>query len=665
MPCHLPPRPARHQGACLAPRGASVIAALSLLSALLLAGCAGQRSFRDAQDLLTDKQTDAGLAKLQEAVAQDPGNTEYRAALVLTRQKVLAARLDLAGKALVEDRRSEAEQQFRRALEVDPASSAARSGLSALLRDTRHALVLDAAAADWDAKKADAARAQVLLVLEENPRNERARTLLRTVDARSEAVIAETRLAAAYRKTVSIDFKEATIKQVFELIARTSGLNILFDKDVKTDQKASISLKDSSVEAAIYYMLMTNQLAQQVMDANTILVYPNNAAKLKDYQQLVIKTFVLANANAKAVAETIKTMVKSRDLVIDDKLNMVIMRDSPDAVRLAEKLVAILDVAEPEVMLEVEILEVGRDRLMELGVAWPTSLTLAPLAPLASDRGVGLTLSDLLNLTRETVGLNINPLKINARKLDGDTNLLANPRIRVLNREKARIVIGNKVPSVSTTLSGVGGFATESVTYLDVGLKLDVEPIIYVNNDVTIKMALEVSNVISVARTAQGSTTYNIGTRSATTTLRLKDGENQVLAGLINDEDRRSADKVPGLGELPVAGRLFGSTLNDGKKTEIVLSITPRLIRNVQRPVAAAAEFLSGTDNSLMRRPVAESGDAQAVSESLPKAAGAPAATVAAPAVSGALPGTTSTPPPQFGDSAAKSGSDLAAKAAQ
>ena len=608
----------------------AAVSALTLLAALLLSGCAAQTAYREGQSLLASKQTDAGLAKLQDALARDPGNTEYRAAYLLTRQKVLASHLEQAAAALAAERRAEAELHYRRALEIDPASSPAKVGLAALLRDARHAQSLSQAATDWEGRKAAAARAQVLAVLEENPRNARAIELMRQIDARNDTAQAESRLAAAYRKPISIDFKEATIKQVFELVARTSGLNILFDKDVKTDQKTTLSLKDSSVEAAIHYLLMTNQLEQQVMDANTLLIYPNNAAKLKDYQQLVVKTFVLANANAKAVAEMIKTLVKSRDLVIDEKLNMVILRDSPDAIRLAEKLVALQDVAEPEVMLEVEILEVGRDRLMELGVAWPAGVTLSPLA---SNTGSGLTLANLRALSSQTLGVAVDPLKVNAREDDGDTNLLANPRIRVLNREKARVMIGNKVPSVSTTLNATG-FATESVTYLDVGLKLDVEPVIYVNNDVTIKMTLEVSNIISTSKTTSGSSTYTIGTRSANTTLRLKDGETQVLAGLINDEDRRTANKVPGLGDLPVAGRLFGSTLNDGRKSEIVLSITPRLIRNVQRPAAAEGEFFSGTENSLRRRPLLTSTEPAPVMATRPEADGAAAKPPSVPSIS-------------------------------
>ena len=207
------------------------------------------------------------------------------------------------------------------------------------------------------------------------------------------------------------------------------------------------------------------------------------------------------------------------------------------------------------------------------------------------------------SLTPAPTGAAIDAAKLNLHQEDGDSNLLANPRIRVLNREKARVMIGNRVPSVSTTVNATG-FATESVTYLDVGLKLEVEPTIFVNGDITIRMALEVSNIVSTQKTSSGSSTYTIGTRAANTTLRLKDGETQVLAGLISEEDRRSATKVPGLGDLPVAGQLFSSTLANGKRSEIVLSITPRLVRNQTQPSAAASAVPSGTESSVRQRSV-------------------------------------------------------------
>jgi general secretion pathway protein D len=370
---------------------------------------------------------------------------------------------------------------------------------------------------------------------------------------------------------------------------------------VKADQRTTIMLKNSTVEAAVHFLLVTNQLEQQVMDGNTILVYPNVAAKLKEYQEMTIKTFFLANADAKAVSNTLKTILKSRDVVVDEKLNLIIVRDSAEAIRLATKLVALQDVPESEVMLDVEILEIKRSRILELGIEWPESVTLAPLTTAA---GGPLTLEALRSLTRRDIGVTGLAATVRANKTDGDSNTLANPSIRVRNKEKAKVVIGDKLPVFSTTISpGAGGFASESVNYVDVGLTLNVEPSIYLNNEVAIRIALEVSNLVSTTTTKTGSTAYQIGSRQASTMLQLKDGENQVLAGLVNNQERSSGSKIPGIGSLPLIGRLFGSSRDDNEKTEIVLSITPHIIRNVQRPSAAAAEFSAGTETSFRRRP--------------------------------------------------------------
>jgi general secretion pathway protein D len=301
------------------------------------------------------------------------------------------------------------------------------------------------------------------------------------------------------------------------------------------------------------------------------------------------------------VANTLKTILKSRDVVVDEKLNLLIVRDSPEAIRLAERLIAVQDAPEAEVMLEVEILEVKRGRLLDLGVQWPTSVGLAPLS---TSGGTGITIRDLRSITADTIGITGVSASINANKTDTDSNLLANPRIRVRNKEKAKIVIGDKLPVITATVSsGIGGFASDNVTYVDVGLTLNVEPTIYLNNEVAIRVQLEVSNLTNTITTKNGGTAYQIGTRQASTMLQLKDGENQVLAGLINNEERGTASKLPGAGDLPIIGRLFGSKRDDNQKTEIVLSITPRLIRNVQRPEASASEFSAGTEASFRRRP--------------------------------------------------------------
>lgn len=574
-----------------------------VLSVFLLAGCASQAAYEAARNLSANGNVEAGLAKFQEAIRLDPDNLEFKAAYERTHEQSTSALLQQADRLVEAGQRAEAEQIYRRVLAIDPGNERASAGIELIGRNERHAELLNAAAADLEKKDSDAAKAKLSVVLREDPKNEKTRTMLRTIEEETKAPPAlESLLAEAYKRPISIEFKDASLKQIFEVIARTSGLNILFDKDVKGDQKTSIFLKDSTIEAAIYYLLLTNQLEQQVMDANTLLIYPDNADKQKNYQQMVVKTFLLANAKASTVADTLKTLLKMHDVVVDDKLNMLIVRDSPEALRLAEKLIATQDVPEPEVMLEVEVLEVSRERLMELGVDLPGSLSLTPLS---TSGGATLTLADLRNLNQNSVGATINPVTINARKVDTDADILANPRIRVLNHEKAKIVIGERVPSITSSAvpSANGTLISQAINYLDVGLKLEVEPTIYLDNDVAIRIGLDVSSIVNTQTTADGTVAYTIGTRTANTMLRLKDGENQVLAGLINDQDQRTANKFPGLGDIPILGRLFGSTLHDGTKTEIVLSITPHLIRNIKRPDATASEFLSGTENSLRRRP--------------------------------------------------------------
>jgi general secretion pathway protein D len=216
-----------------------------------------------------------------------------------------------------------------------------------------------------------------------------------------------------------------------------------------------------------------------------------------------------------------------------------------------------------------------------------------------------LTLPEFRSRDQNLISLSFtDPLfLLSLRQTDGRTNLLANPRIRVKNKEKAKIHIGDRVPVITTTAAVTGGFVSQSVSYLDVGLQLEVEPLIYLEDDVGIKVGLEVSSITKEIQSQTqggggGSLTYQIGTRKTNTVLRLKDGETQILAGLINDEDRRSASRVPGLGDFPVLGRLFSSTSDTINKTEIVLLITPRLMRNIVRPDARTTEFAAGTEAS-------------------------------------------------------------------
>lgn len=576
-------------------------AAMPALLAAALSGCAGQMAYRDGRALIAEDKIEAGLLKYQEASKADPNNAQYRATYLRERERATQRFLDQADKSRAEGNAEQAAQSLLRVQGLDPQNERARAGLRQLERDERLGKLLDAAAQHLSRNEPELAKQKLNAILTEQPGHEKARLMLREVSDKQVPSATETGLAKAYKQAITIEFRDAPLKQVFDVISRRSGLNFIFDKDVKLDQRTTILLKNSTVESAIYFMLLTNQLEQQVMDANTILIFPNVAAKLKEYQEMSVKTFFMANADAKQVANTLKTILKTRDVVVDEKLNLLIIRDTPDAIRLAERLITLQDTPEPEVMLEVEILEVKRGSTVDLGVAWPTKVELAPLS---TTGGTAITIRDLNNLNQRSIGVSGVAASLNANTKDSNTNLLANPRIRVRNKEKASIVIGDKLPVITTTVSsGVGGFASDSISLVEVGLKLNVEPIVYLNNEVAIRVALEVSNLTGTITTKNGGTAYQIGTRQATTMLQLKDGENQVLAGLINSEERGSGDHLPGLGDLPVLGRLFGNKRDDKQKTEIVLSITPHLIRNLQRPEASLSEFSAGTEASFRRRP--------------------------------------------------------------
>jgi len=440
-------------------------------------------------------------------------------------------------------------------------------------------------------------------VLAENPQQRDARRLRRAIDEKlARPALASPELRPASDQPISLELRDVTIRNVFELLQRASGIGFVFDRDVRADLRTSIVVRNAGIEDAIAMVLLTNQLERKVLNETTVFVFPNTPQKLREYQELVVKGFYLANADVKQTANMIRTLVKTRDIFIDEKIGLLVIKDTPAAIRLAERLIAAQDLAEPEVMLEVEVLEISRNKLLELGVRYPDSLAVSVVGA-AGTPGV-LGLPEWLNRSSDLVQLSFtDPLFLfSLKQTDGAAVVLANPRIRVKNKEKARIHIGDRVPVITTTAAATGGFISESVQYLDVGLKLEVEPLISLEDEVGIKVGLEVSSIVREVQSA-GSLTYQIGTRNAATHLRLLDGETQVLAGLISDEDRRSASRVPGLGELPVLGRLFSHTRDTTNRSEIVLLITPRIVRTLARPDAGTVEFAAGTEASSGGRP--------------------------------------------------------------
>ncbi|HET7366102.1 MAG TPA: tetratricopeptide repeat protein [Burkholderiales bacterium] len=571
-----------------------------LLLLLFLAGCAGNPTLMEqVRDYYGQGRGDEALALLEQAMRQHPDDgglrREYfRLRDTLNGQWLAQAEL-LRAAGLFDD----AEALYKRVLAHDPVNPRATAGLGQIETDRRHRAQVAEASELVKAGKYREAQDVLRPVLTENPQQREAKRLQRVIDERLvRPAIATVQLKPSVARPISLDLRDVTLRNVFEVLQRASGVNFVFDRDVRTDQRTSIALRDATIEDAIRMAMLTNSLESKVLNDNTVFVYPNTPQKLREYQELVVKGFYLSNADVKQTANMIRTLVKSRDIFIDEKINLLVVKDTPAAIRLAERLIAAQDLAEPEVMLEVEVMEVNRTKLLELGIKYPDTLAVS----LVGAAGVPgqIKLSEWQNRTSDMVQLNFtNPLFLFALKqTDGLSNTLANPRIRVKNKEKARIHIGDRVPVITTTAAATGGFVSESVTYLDVGLKLEVEPLISLDDEVSMKVNLEVSNITDTVKSTSGTLTYQLGTRVAATNLRLRDGETQVLAGLISTDDRRSADRVPGLGELPIAGRLFSHTLDNNSRTEIVLLITPHLARTLARPDAASVEFAAGTEAS-------------------------------------------------------------------
>jgi len=637
------------------------MASLSLAVAMALTGCASDAVLQQAASLERQGKGEQSLAQLHSAVLADPGNPQLRIAEQTLKERLVVQGLAEAARFEQIADAASATAAYERVLGLEPGNPQAHSGIGALQRRQHHQALLQQAHELGKKGRREDAMALLREVLAEDPGNEQARDLAESIEVESRQQATSAKLAPALNASVSLAFKEATLTQVFEILSQTSGLNFVFDKDLKTSQKTTIFVKDTTVKQALDVLLITNQLEQRVIGDNVILIYPNTPAKLKDYQALRVRTFFLANADVESVANTLKTILKTRDLTVDKQRSMIVMRDTPDAIRMAERLVSLHDLPEPEAMLEVEILEVNRDLLTTLGVKPPGQLSLSPLP---STSGGTLTLQDLLHPTSQGIGVTVSPLTINATETNSNIKTLANPRIRVKNRETAKILIGDRVPNITTTSTSTG-FVADSVQYLDVGLKLEIVPVITVDGEVSIKIGLEVSNIANQVTTSSGTVAYQISTRTASTVLRLKNNENQILAGLINDADRKTASGLPGLARIPIVGHLFGSTDSENSRSEIVLSITPHIVRNVTRQSMAMLDFDSGTESDLREASLSTDGANVSTNPQLASTGSIGTSSVAPPSAATPISSTSNSSPATSSISSTPTTSGAAGEAGQ
>ena len=594
-----------------------------LTVALLFSGCATKRILDASSQQSNAGNFEAALATIDRGLAEYPNSVELRKAQLVLKQEASGTLLQAAESRQRAGDTEAAEALIRRLLTIDPASSIGQSALVEIERTRRAQSWIKEAQASLAAESWDAAGGAIERGLREDPRNQTLLGLQRQLDTRLRLdQAASVRLADT--RPISLEFREANLKMVLEALSRTTGVNFIVDRDVRSDQRVTIFLRQTRIEDALNVLTSTNQLAIRILNANTALVYPNTPEKAREYKDLLIRAFYVAHADVKQTANLLRSMLKLRDVFVDERANMLVVRDTPEAIRLAERLIALHDFGEPEVMLEVELLEATSTRLTDLGIRFPDSITMTPLS---ATGGTGLKLDDLRDINSSRIAVSTPTVSVNLKREVGDLNVLANPRIRAKSRERAQILIGDKVPVITTTATNTG-FISESVQYVDVGIKLNVEPLVHFDDEVSIKMGLEVSSLIREVRTGTGGLAYQIGTRTASTTLRLKDGETQILAGLISNAERSNANRLPGIGDLPVAGRLFSTQRDDRQRTEVILAITPRLVRGARSPLLAQAEFWSGSENVLRSAPLTLAPD----NRTAPRTAGSGGLAAARPA---------------------------------
>ena len=550
------------------------------------------------------------LERLRAEAARKPNDVALKQRYYLTREKAVEGELLAAQDALSQGRLKTAHHALIKVLRVDRRNAMALELLPRLESAQARASLLKQASQDLAHGDFNGAGQSLRPLLGANPSDPEALALKKKLDEAEQAHELAARLDPRFsREKVSLDFQGAPLRSVFYALSQGSGLNFSFAPGVPLDAATTLFAKDTSVLNALDMVLASANLKQHVLNANTLAIASRHPAPPPVPQGGVqAKAFYLTNAHPKEVQALLEAMTTIRSIYVDDTLNMVVVKGTPPEIQKATRLIAMIDRPPPEVMLDVEVLEVKRNLLLDLGMEYPNQFSLLNVPPTATSvttpTGTTITTPSAMPLTLESLRsisaseVTINQLMMNLQDNTGDVRLLANPRIRVKNRVQAQIKVGERVP-VFTSNATPTGVVSSSVSYLDVGLDLKVKPTVMLDRDVQIQIALEVSDILNEVTGANGAVGYQIGTRDAQTTLRLADGQTQILAGLIQDNRSRSMSGIPGLDRVPLLGWLFGDHRIDNTKTEIVLLITPHIVRNLDveaQSGAGVGEGVAGLD---------------------------------------------------------------------
>ncbi|WP_291987419.1 secretin N-terminal domain-containing protein [Luteitalea sp.] len=542
---------------------------LALLVAATLSACAtNPKPYRVGQLAEQRDDFDQAIVAYTQAQVADPDNREI--ALALKRAKLRASashhskgrRLAGAGKY------EEALVEFQLALEFNPANSDAEDAV----REMRVAL-----------------RTKMAVRKDGG-------TQLESLISRARALPPEGRDLPELTLPDSLVFRDAGSRDVFTSLARFAGISLVFDPQFRS-VPVSIDLRGSTLPDALDAIGKATGTFWRVSAPKTVTVVPDTAAKRREYEEEVIRTFYLSNADLKETLDLLRIVVDARRLSPITATNAISIKDTPERIEAASRLLAAIDKARAEVVIEVELLEVARTRFKQYGIQILSPGNETGLAgQVDANQEGGLTLEQLTNLGKGDIFFtNLPGLYYRLLKADSDTRTLANPQLRTSDGLPAQAKFGEEVPVPQVTFApiatgGVNQQPITSFTYRNVGVNIDITPRTHHNDDVTLAVKIEISSLSGTGYS--GLPTF--GTRSITTTIRLRDGETNLLAGLIRDNERTVLRGIPGLSDIPVIGRIFASNERETQQTDVVLMLTPRIIRVLDLTEEDLRPFLAG-----------------------------------------------------------------------
>jgi len=580
---------------------------LLLALALLATGCPkGRGDFKQARRAELQKDYDTALIHYERALKQDPANVEYQLKAKRLRFEAAQMHVDRGHKLRDQGSLEGAVAEFEKALAIDPSSFVAEQELRRTLE-----LLAERRAAEAQARQPESAPAKVLEALPEGP----------------------PQLRPISRAPINLKLT-ADAKQVFETIAKLAGVNIIFDPDFQPG-RVPMELVNATLEQALDLTALMSKTFWKPVTANTIMVIPDTKAKRTAYEEQIIKTFYLSNVTSPAelneIVQTIRTLLDTRRITPSIAQNAIIIRDTPDKVAVAEKILHDIDKAKPEVLIQVAVLQARRDRARELGIVPGTTVPLifAPRSPVDEKTGA-LRLNELKRLSSADYSVVLPSAAAMTLLTDATTKVIQNPEVRATDGQTAKLRIGDRVPfAVGSFQPGIGGVGINPLVntqfqYQDVGVNLDITPRVHSSREISMKVMIEVSSV--TGRTNIGGLEQPIfGQRRIEHDIRLREGEVNILGGIVERTEQKVLQGWPGLGQVPFLRYLFSSESVETLENEILIVLTPRIIRLPEVTTLNLRPLPVGTEENVQLRSAAEAVPAVPATTAAPPTATPPA----------------------------------------